>query len=173
MNTKLISKMVMSGALLMMAISANAGGGSGVAPVNNTLYAEECGTCHFAYQPGLLPERSWRKLMAGLDDHFDENAELDEVDRLKLENYLVTYAGDHSNYKRSKKLMRSIRNGDAPLRITMIPYLKKEHREVPKDVLKNEKIRSLSNCDVCHRTAQKGDFEERGIDIPGYGKWED
>jgi len=170
MNTKSISGMVAGGALLMMAVGVNAGG---VAPVNNGLYEEECGSCHFAYQAGLLPERSWRKLMSGLDNHFGENAELNESDRLALENYLIENAGDHSNYKRSKKLMRSIRGGDTPLRITMIPYLKKEHREVPKGALKHEKIRSLSNCDACHRTAAKGNFGERGIDIPGYGKWDD
>lgn len=171
MRTKLLSQMVMGGALLMAAFVVNAGGG--VAPVNNALYAAECGSCHFAYQPGLLPERSWRKLMAGLDDHFGENAELEEDDRLALENYLATNAGDHSSYKRSKKLMRSIRGGDTPLRITMIPYLKNEHREVPTGALKNDKIRSLSNCDACHRAAARGSFSERGIDIPGYGKWED
>ncbi len=32
-----------------------------VAPVKNALYLEECGACHFAYQPGLLPSRSWKK----------------------------------------------------------------------------------------------------------------
>ncbi|MCW9089130.1 MAG: diheme cytochrome c, partial [Gammaproteobacteria bacterium] len=26
-----------------------------VAPVKNELYQSECGSCHFAYQPGLLP----------------------------------------------------------------------------------------------------------------------
>ena len=48
----------------------------GVAPVQSQLYAEECGGCHFAYQPGFLPARSWKSIMAGLDNHFDDNAEL-------------------------------------------------------------------------------------------------
>ena len=38
----------------------------GVAPVENPQYLEECGSCHFPYQPGLLPARSWTKVMAGL-----------------------------------------------------------------------------------------------------------
>jgi len=173
MKVKTLVKVVTGTLLLSGSLVANGDGGGGVAPVNNELYVEECGTCHFVYQPGLLPERSWRKLMAGLEDHFGENAELDEVDRQKIEGYLSGNAGDHSSYKRSKKLMRSIRSGDTPLRITEIPYLAKEHREVPKGALKHEKIRSLSNCDACHRTASKGNFGERGIDIPGYGKWDD
>ncbi|HPQ24397.1 MAG TPA: cytochrome C, partial [Gammaproteobacteria bacterium] len=48
----------------------------GVAPVDNPLYLQECGSCHFAYQPGLLPARSWNNLMGGLENHFGENAEL-------------------------------------------------------------------------------------------------
>ncbi len=145
----------------------------GVAPVNNSLYADECGACHFAYQPGLLPERSWKKMMASLDDHFGENAELDEGDRQTLTDYLASNAGDHSNYKRSKKLMRSIQSSDTPLRITDIPYFVHEHDEVPSRALENEKVGSLSNCTACHRTAEQGSFEENSINIPGYGRWDD
>ena len=38
---------------------------TGVAPVTNALYAEECGSCHFAYPPGLLPASSWQQVMTG------------------------------------------------------------------------------------------------------------
>lgn len=152
---------------------SNSSSKRGVAPVNNNLYADECGACHFAYQPGLLPERSWLKMMNSLDDHFGENAELDETDRQTLTDYLVNNAGDHSNYKRSKKLMRSIHNSDTPLRITKIPYFVHEHDEVPNRALKNEQVGSLSNCTACHRTADRGSFEENDINIPGYGRWED
>lgn len=171
MKTKLWSTILMAGLMLTGSLVVSAR--PGVEPVKNVLYAEECSTCHFAYQPGLLPERSWRKIMAGLEDHFGENAELDEVDRQKLETYLTKNAGDHVNYKRSKKLMRSIRNGDTPMRISKIPYFVKEHREVPRGAIKHDKIRSISNCDACHTTAAKGRFGERGINIPGYGKWDD
>jgi len=52
------------------------GNSADVAMVDNTLYQQECGSCHFAYQPGLLPARSWSTIMQGLDQHFGENAEL-------------------------------------------------------------------------------------------------
>jgi len=171
MKTKLLSLIVMVGLLLTGGAVVNAA--PGVAPVDNKLYAEECGSCHFAYPPGLLPERSWKRVMAGLEDHFGENAELDEAGRVMLEAYLTTNAGDHSHYKRSKKLMRSIKSGATPLRISKIPYFVKEHREVPKGALKHDKVRSISNCDACHTTAAKGRFGERDINIPGHGKWED
>ena len=52
----------------------------GVEPVTNVDYQNECGACHFAYQPGLLPARSWQALMTGLDQHFTEAKMLTRID---------------------------------------------------------------------------------------------
>ncbi|MDZ4210776.1 MAG: cytochrome C, partial [Methylotenera sp.] len=49
--------------------------------VANAKWKAECGSCHMLYHPGLLPERSWNKMMAGLDKHFGENASLDTATR--------------------------------------------------------------------------------------------
>ena len=35
----------------------------------DALYIEECGACHLAYPPGLLPVQSWRGIMSDLEDH--------------------------------------------------------------------------------------------------------
>ena len=40
-------------------------------------YRQECGDCHVAYAPRLLPAGDWRRLMAGLDRHFGSDASLD------------------------------------------------------------------------------------------------
>ena len=32
-----------------------------ISPVNSPTYEEECGACHFPYQPELLPSGSWKK----------------------------------------------------------------------------------------------------------------
>lgn len=87
----------------------------GVAAVNNVNYTEECGSCHFAYQPGLLPEKSWVKIMGDLENHFDENAELDAGIQKELTQYLTQNSADKSNFKRSKRIMRSLGKNDAPL----------------------------------------------------------
>lgn len=144
-----------------------------VAPVNNTEYGKECGECHFAYQPGLLPSDSWQKLMTSLDDHFGENAELDEAIAGRLTEYLVKNAADKVTSGRSRSIMRSL--GSArPLRITEASYFKREHGEIPRRLIEyNNEVRSLSNCGNCHTTAHLGDYSERGIDIPGYGRWDD
>jgi len=152
------------------------GGGKapGVAPVENPGYLEECGSCHFPYQPGLLPARSWTKVMAGLEDHFGENAELPAGDAKIFTDYLVKNAADYANYKRSRKIMRTLRPSDAPLRASETPYLIKKHREMSRKMVQdNPKVVSISRCEVCHTKADTGSFSEREILIPGFGAWED
>jgi len=146
----------------------------GVAPVSNSLYTEECGSCHFAYQPGFLPERSWQQLMQNLDDHFGDNAELAANVHQQIQQYLVANSADKSSHRRSRKMMRSIADSSTPLRITDTRYFKKEHDEIPARLVKgNEHVRSFSNCDSCHQSAKSGSFSERDIKIAGYGRWDD
>lgn len=148
-----------------------------VAPVADKSYQEECGSCHFAYQPGWLPQASWEKLMEpkALENHFKENAELDEDVRAALLSFLVENSAEKSNYKRSRKIMASL--GDvtaeqAPLRITEVPYIRRKHHEVAEDVLeKNPKLKSLSYCDECHQLAKQNNFDDDTVKIPDYGNW--
>ena len=146
----------------------------GVKPINNSLYQEECGSCHFAYQPGLLPSRSWQKVMTTLDDHFGDNAELDPADHHAISSFLGNNGADKSNFRRSSKIMRSLNGSQSPLRITEVPYIVHKHDEIPTRLVNNNpKVGSLSHCDKCHQTVSKGSFSERDITIPGYGKWDD
>jgi len=146
----------------------------GVIPVNNPQYAEECGACHFAYQPGLMPSRSWKKVMANLVDHFDENAELEADEQKALTAYLTKNAAESSKHKRSVKIMRSLTKNAAPLRIIEIPYMVEKHDELtPKMVAGNPEVKSLSYCDKCHTNAITGSYSEDDIVVPGYGNWEE
>jgi len=146
----------------------------GVAPVNNPQYLEECGSCHFPYQPGLLPARSWAKVMEHLDNHFGENAELPAEDGNMLLDYLLKNSADNSSYKRSVKIMNSLHPSDAPLRVSETPYFLKKHDELTPNMVKNNpKVGSLSNCSACHTEAARGSFSESGILIPNFGAWEE
>lgn len=146
----------------------------GVALVQNELYRNECGACHFAYQPGLLPARSWDNMMSNLDNHFGENAELSPEDLETIKKYLMDNAADKSNGKISVKIMRSLDKGTTPDRITDVPYIVHKHHELsPEHVAKNPKVKSLSNCNICHRQAESGSFSEHGVLIPGFGAWND
>ena len=145
-----------------------------VAPATNQSYREECGDCHMAYQPGLLPVRSWKQIMSNLDNHFDENAELELPLRQQLTDYLIRNAADHSDYKRSKAMIRSLSYNDIPLRISETRYFLRKHDELPARVVQhNPEVKSFSRCEVCHTQADKGSYNEHQIRIPGFGKWED
>lgn len=148
--------------------------GPGVAPVKNELYQSECGSCHFAYQPGLLPAASWVKVLGGLADHFGENAELFDDTRKGLTTYLVSNAANNvEGYRRSSKIIRSLR-GESPLRITETPYIRNKHDKIPARVISSNKdIHSLANCAACHQRADTGSYTDSEINIPGIGRWED
>jgi hypothetical protein len=134
-------------------------------------YVEECGSCHMAYPAGLLPPQSWIKIMSGLENHFDENAELDAQTGAALTQYLV-----QASAPREGQYRRMFRNLDreAPLRITELPYFRHEHDEIPSRFIKgNDKVGSLSQCNSCHRGAERGWFDEDNVVIPGVGRWDD
>lgn len=146
----------------------------GVSPVTSGAYQNECSSCHMAYPAGLLPARSWQKIMTGLDSHFGDNAELDSENYKIISNFLINNSADKSDYRRSVKIMRSLNADDTPIRITELPYIKRKHHEVPDKMIKlNPKVNSLSNCNACHAEADKGLFNEHGVRIPGYGRWDD
>jgi len=147
-----------------------------VAPVTNSAYAEECGSCHFAYPPGLLPEGSWNKLLdpAALQDHFGENAELDEDVLKTIQDYAKANSAEKSWYKRSRKIALATEGIEPPLRITETRYIKRKHHEIPKKMItENPDVKSQSNCTACHTQAEKGIFNSDTVDIPNYAQFEE
>lgn len=187
MKTSIWMAVVMTGLLLIVGYWSAMGGAEGmgdrlvgnadrseVVPVVNDLYAKECGACHLAYPPGLLPARSWEKVMNGLSDHFGDNAELAPEDQNAVTDYLVKNAADRSGQKRSAKIVRSLKNDEIPLRISQVPYIVRKHHEIPSRMIQgNPKVKSLSNCNACHTRAEAGSFNEHDVSIPGYGGWDD
>ena len=147
---------------------------SDIAAVTNPAYKEECGSCHMAYPPGLLPVKSWSKVMSGLEDHFGDNAELDAETYQSISQFLMRYSADQSDYRRSRKFNQSIKSNGSPIRISDIPYFKHEHDEIPQRmVAANPEVKSFSQCNTCHAKAEQGSFNEHDVRIPGYGQWDD
>ena len=145
-----------------------------VAPVKNDLYIKECGSCHFPYQAGLLPSSSWNKIMANLNNHFNSDASLDDKTFQILSKYLNENSAEKSlDYKRSYKIMASLRENQIPDSISTTPYIIQKHREIRKDLITQKEVKGLFNCIACHTTADKGIYGERDIKIPNFGRWED
>ncbi len=134
-------------------------------PVTDRLTLKECGDCHMAFQPSMLPARSWRALMVGLDDHFGENASLDPETARHIEAYLVANAGDVSRSRgffswRSGKMLRFLSDSETPLRISDLRCWKRMHDELPRGAFSRANVRSKANCVACHKRAAQGDYEE-------------
>ncbi len=109
--------------------------------------------------------------MDGLEDHFGENAELDDESRQSIEKYLVNSASFEKGQYR--KMFRNL-GSHTPLKITELPYFKHEHDEIPSRFIRgNDKVSSLSQCNACHKGAEKGRFDEDDVVIPGFGRWDD
>jgi mono/diheme cytochrome c family protein len=145
-----------------------------VAPVDNQLYIKECGSCHFAYQPGLLPGSSWNKIMSNLENHYNNDASISSANLQTLTKYLNDNSAEKNmQYKRSNKIVSSIPAGQIPDSISTTPYIIKKHSEIKKSLITQPEVKGLFNCIACHKTADKGNYGERDINIPNFGKWED
>ncbi len=146
-----------------------------VKPVTDKQYQDECGGCHFAYQPGLLPAKSWEALLnaEALRKHFGVNAELDKDTLKVIHDYAVDNAADKSWYKRSRKIAVATVQDPAPLRITELRYISRKHHDIPDKMIKgNNGVKSLSFCDKCHTQADKGVYDADTVSIPNYPNWD-
>jgi hypothetical protein len=112
-------------------MNGGASGGGNLLATDPTV-VKECSECHMPYSPRLLPSSSWRKMMGNLENHFGEDASLNNATRARIEKHLVSNSG---------------RGGDGPLRISQLRWFRREHKG---DVTKH-KAKSWSNCTACHR----------------------
>lgn len=134
--------------------------------VTNSAYLKECGACHMAFPPQLMPARSWRRVMGSLDAHFGDSAKLDSPMQIAITEYLADNAADGADNAESIAIMKSLRNGDTPERITKVPYIEGLHAAVL-DPLWNgtPRPKTLAECSVCHYLAERGDFFERRFKV--------
>jgi hypothetical protein len=167
-NLKNLSILALGVGLMAFWIGSGQADGDAAFPMPaGKLYGAECGSCHTAYAPGLLPARSWKKMLTELEHHFGEDASLDEAQRAEIEKALSAAAADSQG---GTMLMRRIAGGipaaDAPQRISGTPFFKYMHDEVPMSFWKRAKIGGPANCGACHVRANEGRYFEREVSIP-------
>ena len=134
----------------------------------NQDYIEECGACHLAYAPDLLPVESWQQIMLGLEDHFGDNAELDQETSDILRTYLETHGLSRGRASKMSRLLRGVPS-PPPRRITELPAFLNMHYSVPRQLGVTElKEGYLSPCADCHRQAAEGIYDAERLH-PGYG----
>ena len=119
-------------------------------------YEAECASCHMAYPPGLLSEKSWQNVMDSLHKHFGTDASMDQKDQLEITNWLKMNAATRQKYSEL-----------APEnRITKTSWFIRKHDEIKASVWKRQGIKSPANCGACHTSATEGIFSEKNVSIP-------
>lgn len=137
-------------------------------PVGPTeaFYRQECGSCHVSYPPNLLPAKSWNLLLEGLADHFGENAKVDDATRSALNQWLASRAAETDAGKRAKKLLASL-GGEAPLRLTEVPWWRKKHHELKPGTFERKGVGGRHRCESCHgKDAEAWTFDEHRVKVP-------
>ncbi len=141
----------------------------GFVPASDPLYMKECGSCHFAFTPGLLPARSWTHIMGRLDRHFGENVTLKPETRDQILGYLTRNAADVSPYEGSKLVMERIKPSVTPRRFWEVPLFREMHTVMLEVISTKQKVKvkTLTNCNACHQRAAEGSFGNPELYIPG------
>lgn len=156
----LVAGLLVIGLTAVVLTKARAGGDDYFPPVIDKVTIDECGSCHMAFPPGMLPAASWRRMMVELDDHFGDNASLDPQTAAHVTRYLVDNAADTGGRRYGRKLMKGVAAGASPQRITELPKWVREHDEVSRSEWQHKDVGSKANCPACHVDANEGYFED-------------
>lgn len=119
-------------------------------------YTQECASCHLAYPPGLLPARSWQRLMLGLDKHYGSDASLDAVTTQQINAWLQAHAGT----------TKRVTEEPPQDRITRSAWFERKHRKIDPATWKLASVKSAANCAACHTGASRGDFDDDNLRFP-------
>ncbi|MEW6313743.1 MAG: cytochrome b/b6 domain-containing protein [Pseudomonadota bacterium] len=133
-------------------------------------WREECGSCHLAFHPTLLPARSWAKIMEQQNDHFGESLQLDDALVKDILAFLQKNSAEAELTEAAHKILESIPPGQTPLRITETKYWIAKHDEIVDAVWSSKEVGAKSNCGACHLDAERGTFEDAAMRIPKAGQ---
>jgi cytochrome c553 len=139
--------------LSLLAVDAGAKPRNVVA--DNAAWRAECGSCHVAYPPALLPASEWRQLMGSLDHHFGVDASVDARIAAEIDTFLAAGAG-----------RGEVRPAEVEPRITTTRWFRHEHGQFSAAALRSSSVKTAANCAACHPGAATGDFNEHAVRIP-------
>ena len=128
-------------------------------------YADECGSCHMAYHPSLLPAETWAGIMANLLNHFGEDAVIpNKVKATAIAAWLAANSSESWDTLAANRLRYPDASASRP--ITGNNWWKRRHRHIDDTIFHQKNIRSRSNCAACHGDAGEGLFAPQAIQIP-------
>ncbi|WP_300827039.1 cytochrome b/b6 domain-containing protein [Helicobacter sp. UBA3407] len=121
-------------------------------------YKQECGSCHIAYAPFLLPKSAWDSMMSDLENHFGDDASLEEETHARIAAFLEKYASDVVNTKFTQQ------KESQQIAITKTPYWEIAHRKLNPKIFTTKAIKSKANCQTCHKDAESGIFAKNAVE---------
>jgi cytochrome b len=133
---------------------------------DNAQWRNECGSCHLAFHPSLLPARSWQAIMDGQQQHFGSDLSLDAPTIVALLAYARLNSAEHHQTEPATKIDLSLQADSVPLRITQAPYWVKKHRRIADADWQSAQVKSKANCGACHEDAEAGTFEDGAMQVP-------
>jgi hypothetical protein len=102
--------------------------------------------------PNLLPKKSWEKMMGNLENHFGDDASIDEEANKNILAYLVKNSAETSSMESSWNFLNSIGDKDI-IAMSDTIFWKETHKDIP----------NKSNCKACHSDIEKGLIEDENI----------
>ena len=131
-------------------------------PASN-VWTRECGGCHLAYSPAMLPLRSWERMMQEQENHFGEDLSLKPATVAAL----LAYVKERRPLPwASARLSRSAPAQEAPQRISELRFWRRAHRGLGPDAFRPPVSHGRHDCDTCHADAASGIFGPRMIQRP-------
>lgn len=156
MNEPLLRALLSAALSLIPFAAATADEGRTMPALVPPQYTQECGACHIAYAPGLLPARSWQRVMGALDRHYGTDASLDATTVRQISAWLQAHAGSG----------RRVSEEPPQDRITRSAWFEREHRKVEPAVWHLPSVKSAANCAACHGGAEQGRFDDDSLRKP-------
>ncbi len=126
-------------------------------------YRTECGDCHDAHHPSLRTAADWRTMMAGLADHFGEDASLEEEAVGEIRRFLEVNAATTFDTEAANRIGRA---ATLTGRMTGTDYWKARHKAIDSLLFRTKAVGSRVNCAACHADAATGRFNDHAITLP-------
>jgi len=126
---------------------------------------DECGGCHEPYHPIVLTATGWRQMIAGLADHFGEDAALSPDTARTVEAALTQGGTAETSDREVAHWMRSP-DPAAPFAVTRSAGWQARHRALPETVFTGRAVSGRGHCSACHADAQDGLFAPQAIHLP-------
>lgn len=119
-------------------------------------FEQECGACHVAFPPAMLPAASWQRLSANLGKHYGVDASLDAATAKEISTWLIANAGTG----------RRVAEVPPEDRISRAAWFVHEHDEVSPATWKLPAVKSAANCAACHGGADQGRYDDDELRFP-------